>query len=151
HYSDGRVEDVTRRAQYDCNDLEIATVDPNGLVLTLGLSGQAAVMTRFHGQVAVFRATVPLGKPVPDYTFPAQTLVDSFTQKQWRKLGLAPSELCGDEQFLRRASLDITGTLPTPERVRAFAANPDPQKRAKLIDELLETPEYSYHFANKWA
>jgi hypothetical protein len=151
HSSDGRVADVTRRAQYESNDLELSAVDASGLVRTLGLSGQAAVMVRFHGHVTVFRATVPLGLPTPDFAFPARTLVDTFTQAQWRKLGLVPSELCGDEQFLRRASLDLTGTLPMAERVRAFVASTDPRKREKLIDELLASPEYGYFFAGKWA
>src|SRR5205823_7469417 len=60
HYSDGSIEDITRRAQYESNDPEIATVDVNGLVRTLTLSGEAAVMARYQGVVAVFRATVPL-------------------------------------------------------------------------------------------
>ena len=61
HYSDGSLEDITRRAQYECNDTEIATVDANGLVRTLGMNGEAAVMARYQGMVATFRATVPLG------------------------------------------------------------------------------------------
>jgi hypothetical protein len=151
HYSDGSVEDVTRRAQYESNDQDVAVVDGTGLVRTLGISGQAAVMARYQGQVAVFRATVPLGLPIPQYTFEHRTLVDIYTHKQWEKLGIVPSELAPDTVFIRRAYLDITGTLPTPEQVRAFLADPSPDKRDKLIDQLLETPEYSYFFANRWA
>jgi Protein of unknown function (DUF1553)/Protein of unknown function (DUF1549) len=151
HYSDGSVEDITRRAQYDSNDTEIAVVEPSGLVRTLAMSGEAAIMARYQGHVATFRATVPLGQPVPAYTFAPQTVVDQYTQKKWQELGLVPSDLCTDEQFLRRTSLAITGSLPTPAQVAAFAADKDPQKRAKLVDTLLESPEYSYFFANKWA
>jgi hypothetical protein len=151
HYTDGAVEDVTRRAQYDSNDTEIAVVDPTGLVRTLGQSGEAAIMARYQGHVAAFRATVPLGVKVPDYKFDAQTLVDQYTHKKWQQLGLVPSEVCSDEQFIRRASLDIAGTLPTPKQVKDFVADPDPKKRDKLVDRLLETPEYAYYFANKWA
>jgi hypothetical protein len=79
------------------------------------------------------------------------TVVDQATHKKWQQLGLVPSELCTDDQFMRRAAVDITGTLPTPARVRSFVADKDPAKRAKLVDALLETPEYSYYFANKWA
>lgn len=151
HYSDGRTEDVTRRAQYDCNDPEIATVEPSGLVRTLGFSGQAAIMARFSGKVAAFRAIVPLGIPVPEFDFKPATIVDHFTSAQWRVLGLAPAELSSDEQFLRRVSLDVTGTLPSAEKVRSFVADTDGLKRSKLIDQLLESPEYSYYFANKWS
>src|SRR5262245_39392137 len=67
HYSDGAVEDITRRAQYECNDPDIASVDVNGLVRTLSLSGEAAVMARYQGMVATFRATVPLGVKTPNW------------------------------------------------------------------------------------
>jgi hypothetical protein len=151
HYSDGSVQDITRRAQYESNDTEIATVDSGGLVETHAMSGEAAIMARYQGHVATFRATVPLGAPIPAYQFSYQTLVDQATHRKWQELGLVPSELCTDHQFIRRASLDITGTLPTPAQVQAFAADKNPQKRANLIDALLETPEYTYFFANKWA
>jgi hypothetical protein len=151
HYSDGSVEDITRRAQYESNDTEIAVVEPAGLVRTLTLSGEAAIMARYQGQVAVFRGTVPLGLKAPAYSFPAQTLVDEFAHKKWQQLGLIPSEVCSDAQFIRRASLDIAGTLPTPAEVRAFEADRDSGKRARLVDALLERPEYAYYFATKWA
>jgi hypothetical protein len=151
HYSDGSVEDITRRAQYESNDTEIATVESSGLVHSLDMSGEAAVMARYQGQVAVFRATVPIGAKTPAYPFPEQTVVDQHTHKKWQQLGLVPSELCGDEQFIRRVSLDLTGTLPTPAAVTAFVNDQDPAKRGRLVDRLLETPEYAYFFANKWA
>jgi hypothetical protein len=151
HYSDGSVEDITRRGQYESNDQEIAIVDAGGLVRTLGMSGEAAVMCRYQGHVTTFRATVPLGLKTPDYPFTENTLVDRFTRKKWQELGLVPSERCSDEQFLRRISLDLTGTLPTPAQVLAFQSDSDSQKRDKLVDALLDSPEYSFFFANKWA
>jgi hypothetical protein len=151
HYSDGHIEDITRRAQYESNDQEIATVDAAGLVHTLGMSGEAAIMLRYQEHVAVFRATVPLGVKIPDYSFPGQTLVDQHSQKKWRDLGLVPSELCSDEQFIRRLYIDLTATLPSPAEGQAFVADKDPHKRDKLVDRLLDSEEYSYYFANKWA
>jgi hypothetical protein len=151
HYTDGSVLDVTQRAQYESNETDVVVVDGNALVRTLDLSGEAAVMARYQGQVTVFRATVPLGMKIPDYQFEHRTVVDRFTHKQWQQLGIVPSGLCSDEQFIRRAALDITGTMPTPEQIRAFLADNDPNKRDKLIDRLVETPEYSYYFANRWA
>jgi hypothetical protein len=151
HYSDGSIQDVTQRAQYESNEGEIAIVDGAALVRTLDLSGEAAIMTRYQAQVAVFRATVPLGVKIPDYKFEPKTVVDKATLKKWQELGIVPSELCSDEQFVRRVFLDITGTLPKPDQIKKFLADAAPDKRDKLVDELLDTPEYSYLFANKWA
>jgi hypothetical protein len=151
HYSDGSVQDVTQRAQYESNEGEVAIVDGAALVRTLDLSGEAAIMTRYQAKVAVFRATVPLGVKVPDYKFEPKTVVDRFTLKKWQELGIVPADLCSDEQFLRRVFLDITGTLPKPDQVKKFLADPAADKRDKLVDQLLDTPEYAYLFANKWA
>jgi hypothetical protein len=151
HYTDGRVEDISRRAQYESNDTEIATVDPSGLVATNNVSGESAVMVRYQGHVSVFRATVPLGVKIPDYQFPYQTLVDQHTHAKYQQLGLVPSELCTDEEFIRRTSLHICGTLPTPAEVAAFVNDKNPTKRDALVDNLLDRPEYAYFFANKWA
>jgi len=151
HYSDGSREDITRRAQYESNDTDIATVSESGLISTNNVTGQAGIMARFNGHVTVFRATVPrAGEPAP-FEFKEQTVVDKFTRKKWKELGIAPSELCSDEVFIRRVYLDITGTLPDAKDILAFVADKDPAKRDKLIDKLVETPEYAYFFANKWA
>jgi hypothetical protein len=151
HYTDGSVEDVTRRAQFESNDTEVATVSEAGLVSTLSITGQAAVMVRYQGQVTVFRAVVPRPGAAPQFEFAEKTLVDRFTAKKWRELGIAPSDLCTDEVFVRRVFLDITGTLPTPGEITAFVADTDPAKRDKLVDRLLDSPDYAYFFANKWA
>lgn len=151
HYSDGSMEDITRRAQYESNDTEIASVEPSALVRTLSLSGEAAIMARFQGHVSVFRGTVPLGVKTPDWQFPPLTVVDNHTSKKWKDLGLVPSASATDEAFLRRAFVDLTGTLPTPAQVLEFVADKDAQKREKLIDRLVESPEFSYYFAGKWA
>jgi hypothetical protein len=159
HYSDGSIVDVTQRAQYESNDPDIAVVDITGLVRSLDMSGEAAVMARYQGSVATFRATVPLGEKIPAYDFVPRTIVDRFTQKKWQELGIVPSELCSDEMFIRRVYHDITGTLPTPKQVNEFlydvrAAKSDKAQaevRDKLVDRLLETPEYSFLFANRWA
>lgn len=152
HYSDGRQEDVTRWAQYQSNDTEVASVADGGLVESREMSGQAAVMARYQGQVAVFRATVPFGKTPESYpAFPTQNLIDAAALKQWKALGIVPSEPCTDAEFIRRASIDIIGTLPTSEEVKAFLADSDPNKRAALVDRLLDRPEYANFFAIKWA
>jgi hypothetical protein len=151
HYDNGSIDDVTRRAQYESNDTDVATVNEAGLVNTQAITGQAAVMVRFSGMVTVFRAVVPRPGDAPKFDFAEQTVVDKHTAKKWRELGISPSELCTDDQFARRVYLDITGTLPDAKAIRDFAADKDPKKRDKLVDKLVESPEYSYFFANKWA
>jgi hypothetical protein len=151
HYSDGSVEDITRRAQYESNEPEIAKPDENGLVSTFDLTGQAAIMARYQGHVCVSQVVVPLGVAAPAWTFGENNFIDRLAAKKWRELGIAPSAPCSDETFIRRVSIDISGTLPTPEQVTSFLADADPNKRSKLVDRLLETSEYSYYFANKWA
>ncbi len=150
-YSDGRFEDITRRAQYESNATDIATVDGTALVRANEASGEATVMVRYQDRVATFRATVPLAKPSPAWEFAVKTLVDTHTVAKWRELGLAPSAISSDAVFLRRLSLDLTGTLPSAEVARQFLADQDPAKRDKLIDRLLDSPEYAYFFAGKWA
>ncbi len=151
HYSDNSIEDITRRAQYESNDQEIAVVETTGLVRTLAQSGEAAIMARYQAKVATFRATVPLGSKTPDYKFEAKTVVDTHTTAKWKQLGLVPSELCSDEQFVRRLYLDLTGSLPTPAQVAAFVNDKNAAKRDVLVDTLVDSAEYSYFFANKWA
>jgi hypothetical protein len=151
HYTDGTVEDITRRAQYESNDTDIATVSEGGVVSTLSITGQAAIMARFNGHVTVFRATVPRAGEKAAFEFKQQTVVDQHTANKWRELNISPSELCSDEVFIRRVYLDVTGTLPDVKDVTAFVKDIDAAKRDKLVDKLLETPEYAYYFANKWA
>lgn len=150
-YSDGKVEDVTRRAQFESNETEVATVSESGLVQAGNATGQAAIMVRFQGQVTVFRSVVPRPGDAPAFAFREQTIVDKHTAPKWRELGITPSELCTDEQFARRVYLDITGTLPTVDALTKFVDDKAADKRGKLVDQLLESPEYAYFFANKWA
>jgi hypothetical protein len=152
HYSDGSTEDVTRHAQYESNETEVAIVDNTGLVKSLELSGEAAVMARYQGQVATFRATVPLGVPIASYPdFPAANFVDQHTLAKWKQLGIVPSELSSDAEFLRRAMLDICGTLPTADEVESFVSDGAADKRARLIDNLIDRQEYADFFALKWS
>ena len=151
HHSDGLVRDVTRHAQYLSNETPVAVVEENGLVRTLDLSGEAAVMARYQGQVAVFRAIVPVGKPLahaPD--FACNNYIDELCLAKWKQLGLVPSALCTDEEFCRRAHLDICGRLPAVEDVKAFLQDAGPQKRSLLIDKLLEDKDYAAYSAMRW-
>jgi len=148
-YSDGTTEDVTRMALYEPNDTEMAEVTAVGIVKTLDLSGEVAVMARYQGQVSTFRATIPLGADTAGLPKPAN-FVDEAVFTKLRLLGIPASSICTDETFLRRVYVDVAGTTPTQEEVSAFLADQAPDKRNKLIDRLLDTTAYADHFANKW-
>jgi len=148
-YSDGRSEDVTRMALFEPNEAEMAESSTTGLVSTLELSGEVAIMARYQGQVATFRATIPLGADTSGMPEPIN-LVDTAVFGKLKQLGIPASDLCDDATFLRRVSLDITGALPSEEEVRTFLADTSSDKRDRIIDRLLDTTAYADHFANKW-
>ncbi len=149
HYTDGSTEDVTRSALYESNNAEMAETTVTGLVKTLELTGDVAIMARYQGHVGVFRASIPLGVTVDDLPQPTN-LVDEAVFKKLTALGVPPSPLCDDATFLRRTALDIAGRLPRPDETQAFLADDDPNKRFQWIDALLESDAYADYFANKW-
>jgi len=150
HFSDGSTRDVTRLAQFDSNDGDLASVSDTGLVTIQKLPGEVAIMARFQTAVAVFRATVPLGLPVTNLP-PAKSFIDELVQKQWQKLGLPPSPMCDDATFLRRVTIDLAGRLPTLEETKEFLSDQAADKRDKLVDRLLGSRDYADYFACKWS
>ena len=66
---------------------------------------------------------------------PTPTKIDELVVAKLQRLGIVPSEVAGDAEFLRRISLDMTGTLPAPQEVVSFLADAAPDKRARKIDE----------------
>lgn len=153
HYTDNSTQDVTQKAEYKSQQPDILKVDPTGLVNTLDRTGEGAVMVRYMGFVDVAKFSVPYSADVPADAyahFTPRGYVDQAVLDKWHKLGIAPSPVCGDEQFIRRAFLDAIGTLPTAGEVRTFCADTAPDKRDKLVDAILERPEYADFWANLW-
>jgi hypothetical protein len=148
-YSDGTVRDVTEQAKYDALNEGVAGVDAAaGRARTVG-QGETNVMVRYQGHAAMARLTVPFARSRP-FDFPAQNFIDEKAAAKWRTLGLAPSGLCTDAEFLRRAMLDTIGTTPTPDEVEDFVADSAPEKRSKLVERLLQRPEYVDYWTLKW-
>jgi hypothetical protein len=146
----GRRRCVTMEAEYASNAATIAGVDRRGWIQANDVPGEAAILVRFMGHVAVCRVTIPrpgLRFPRP----PEANFIDRLVWDKLERLGIAPSELADDATFLRRVYLDTIGTLPTPAEARAFLASTDPGKRAKLIDQLLGRPEYADYWTMRWA
>lgn len=149
-YADGVERDVTHWALFESNDAAMAEVIGSGQVKTLDVSGKVSVMVRFQGRVAVFNAAVPLGAPVESLP-PTSNFIDEHVFANLKQLGIPPSAVCDDVTFVRRVTLDICGRLPTEAEATAFLSSSEPDKRAKLVDELLRSPDYADFFAGKWS
>lgn len=159
-FDDGRIEDVTRMAQYEVNAPDLAEVAVDGLVTATdpgdgpARCGTVAVMVRYQSQVGVFRGTTPLDTPpelVPTTESFAKNFVDEKVLAHLRKLGLPPSPVCDDATFLRRVTIDIAGRLPTPDEAEAFFADGEANNRERLVDRLLSSEDYAHNFATKWS
>jgi hypothetical protein len=142
HYADGRVRDVTWLAQFFSNDEATVSVKPGGLAKAKR-AGEGSVRVHFQGLVQVVRFTMPHDNDVSAADFASQqNALDVPIFAKLRGLRLPPSPACDDTTFIRRAFLDTIATLPTPEEVTAFLADTRPDKRARLVDDLLVRPEW---------
>ncbi len=147
-YSDGTVRDVTAAAKFDPINEGLAKVDSKGHAQAIA-QGEAGVMARYMGYAAIARLTMPYGIEKP-FEFDSTNVIDQKVAAKWRALGLAPSKPCTDAEFLRRAMLDAIGTTPTPDEVESFVADPATDKRVRLVDRLLDRPEYVDFWTLKW-
>ncbi len=150
HYSDGTSRDVTSLASFSTNNERSAAVEDNGQV-TAGVRGEAFVMARFDthtvgSQILTLPADVQYAAPQVTGNY-----VDQLVGEKLKRLRILPSELCTDEEFLRRATIDIVGLLPTEEEYYSFIQNSSLTKRAELVDSLLDRKEFSEIWAMKWA
>jgi hypothetical protein len=157
-YSDGRVADVTAHARFQSNNEALAKVDADGLVSAGRTAGDVAVMASYLDAVDLFRALIPrpggpVAAPGPVAAVGGKPFeaIDALVARKLRALNIEPSGPCTDAEFLRRIHLDVIGTLPTPAETQRFLADRDPGRRARLVDELLDRPEYAAFWALKWS
>lgn len=150
HYSDGSIRDVTHLTTFLTSNDNSAPIDENGLV-TAAARGEAFVMGRFETHTVGSQVLV-LPKDL-QYEAPAiaGNYIDELVGDKLNKIRVLPSDLCGDEEFLRRVTIDIAGMLPTEEEYIEFTTDSSADKRAKLIDRLLERKEFSEIWAMKWS
>lgn len=178
-YSDGHAEDVTRWVKFGTSDGQVASVDDAGAVKVTG-SGEAAITVWFNSRVAFARIVSPFGasdsstqrtqrsqstQRNAEITSSASSVIsvnsvssvvksgyiDELVGKKLESLNLPVSGRCTDEQFVRRAFLDASGTLPKAAEVLAFVKDTAPDKRARLIDNLLTRPEFVDYWTYKWS
>jgi len=175
-YSDGTTRDVTHLAEYESNDKEIVQVDARGRIKVGDLGGEAVIVARYMGFVDASRVTVPSDRGLPAERYdalPVNNFIDRLAHDQFRKLGLYPSGLCTDEEFIRRMYLDTLGVLPTEAELRRLLRLPPGQgvrgetgastdstgeseaqireRRSAWIREVMARPEFADYWANKWA
>ena len=146
-YSDGSRRDLSQTVNYASQEETVAAVDDSGKV-TARARGETAIMVRMPGLAAVARIAVITEPLAADYLrVPRNNVIDELVFDKLQKLGIVASDLADDKVFIRRVYLDTIGVLPTPEETHRFLSSRDPNKREKLIDHLLERPE----FAQLWA
>lgn len=145
HWRDGAIEDVTDITRFRSNDESVAKVDEKTGRVTAEGRGDTHIVAFYDNGVAAVAAMLPMSDQVgpKDPPVVASTEVDKLIAVKLQKLGIVPSGLCTDEEFLRRASLDMCGTLPMPDEIRQFVADRSTDKRAKKTEELLQRPTYA--------
>ncbi|MFO0930429.1 MAG: DUF1549 and DUF1553 domain-containing protein [Gemmataceae bacterium] len=148
-YANGSRRDVTALTRLRAIDPDLLDVEADGVVVARA-PGQTHVIVRYLDRTTVVRVVVPRPLAAPFPPFPAANRIDELVAAKLKELGVPPSELCTDQEFLRRVYLDVIGVLPTAPEARAFLADPDPAKRSKLIDRLLARPEYVDFWSLKW-
>ncbi len=150
HFGDGRQRDVTHLVAYETSDTAVATVDVHGFV-TPHDRGEVAILVRLLEHIE----SVPLMfvENLDNFEWsssPPKNYVDTLVNAKLQQLQYLPTKTCSDDEFLRRVSLDVLGILPTVEETTAFLADPDKEKRQRLVDALLQREEYAKFWALKW-
>jgi hypothetical protein len=150
-YSDGTTRDVTSLAFFSTSNDDAADVSQIGLV-TAKNRGEAFVMARFDTHT-VGSDFIVLPKDLQFQWEPVSpnNYIDELIYDKLQKLRIQPSEICSDQEFIRRVCLDICGILPQPGDVEAFVQDATPDKRSRLIDQLLERKEFVEMWVMKWS
>jgi hypothetical protein len=151
HFADGSSGDVTRLTVFSSSDSAVADVSTHGLV-EFQQGGEVAILCRYLDEMMSVRLTYLEPKKGFVWSNPQESnYVDRYVFGKLKMLNIQPSELCTDQEFIRRAYLDLCGILPTPEESRKFLESKDKDKRGKLVDSLLERPEYADFWTLKWS
>jgi hypothetical protein len=149
-FSDGSVEDLTSLTMFSSSNESVATVSVDGLVEKTG-RGETAILARFLDKMST--ASMTFLEDVKGFAWtnpPVKNFVDTLVYDKLKQLQIAPSELCSEEEFVRRAYLDADGRLPRPDETLAFLGSQDPNKRGKLVDDLVDSADCAAFWTLKW-
>ncbi|WP_437184920.1 DUF1549 domain-containing protein [Planctomicrobium sp. SH668] len=152
-YSDGTKVDVTQWVKWSSSNDAVSQVNDHGVVTVVG-PGEGAITGWFNSRVSVARVQVPYSNELPQDLFanlPERNFIDAEIHRQLQALNLPPSPPCDDSTFIRRAFLDTIGVLPTAAEVQSFLGDANPDKREKLVDQLLARPEFVDYWTYKWS
>ncbi len=153
-YSDGSTRDVTGMCAFQSNEAAVVSVDATGQLKGDVLPGEATIMARYMGLIATWSTAVPRADVVAAerYTeLPSENFIDELIYGKLATLNIMPSAPGSDTQYVRRVFLDTIGRLPTSGEVLEFLNDTATDKRAALVNRVLERPEYADFWANKWA
>jgi hypothetical protein len=153
HFSDGHSEDVTTWAKFTSTNQTVCQVDDVGKVKVTG-NGEGSIVAWYLSKNVVASVTAPFENRLRADTFAhadRRNFIDEHILEKLQHLNVPPSPLCSDGEFLRRASLDTIGLLPTADEARAFLADRAGDKRDRLIDRLLNRPEFVDYWSYKWS
>ena len=152
-YSDGTKRDVTGQSAFQSNESVVVGVSDLGVIKSGPIPGEATIMARFMGAIATCRVLIPLAGEISDDYYadlPRNNFIDDNVWDKLQLLGITASSPAVDSKIVRRLFIDIIGRLPTPQEAQQYINDTTLDKQAKLVDWLLEQPEYADHWANKW-
>ncbi len=150
-FSDGKTRDLTALTSFSSSNESVGTVSPEGIV-ERGGRGETAILCRYLGRMATSEITFL--EDVPGFAWnnpPEANFIDHLSFAKLKQLKILPSDLCTDEEFLRRAYLDTCGRLPKIEETETFLKDDRADKRAKLIDQLLASRDFAEFWTLKWS
>jgi hypothetical protein len=149
-YSDGSVRDITALTVFSSSNEQVASVNETGLV-SKGGRGETAILARILDKMTT--SYITFLEDVPGFAWnnpQPNNFVDNLVFEKLQQLQILPSDLCSDEEFLRRVYLDVTGRLPTIEETTAYLNNPAADKRAQLVDQLVDSDDFADFWTLKW-
>jgi len=150
-YADGSDRDVTELSLWSSSVENAVSIDPSGVAMAVG-RGESTLLARYGGFATSMQLLVLADEaPIAFQPAPTDNPVDRAIEQKLVLARVEPAELCDDPTFVRRLHLDLCGQLPDSATVREFLADAQPDKRDRLIDNLLQRREFALRQALAWA